>query len=256
MKTIFRNLRSDEVEVRPSEMKEDKVSLLLYQDARCAMNVLDDAVGQFNWQKDYYEARGQLFCKIGIKDSNTSEWVWKSDTGTESNIEADKGLASDAFKRAAVAWGIGRELYTAPKISVTLTDKDKFNGKLSQRFKVGKMNVEDGEITSLTIIDKLGKERFSYSKGNVQSLLYTESPSPSQADARPIQSSGMPNDEILSSFYNERKGDESINRKQLEAFFKFYSKPSDDDPSKSRIATWEHLDIGKLWDKWMKSAWS
>lgn len=253
MKTNFRNLRSDEVDVRPSEVKEDKVSLLLYQDARCAMNVLDDAVGQFNWQKEYYEAKGQLFCKVGIKDSDTSEWIWKSDTGSESNIEADKGLASDAFKRAAVAWGIGRELYTAPKITVSITDKDMFNGRLSQKFKVGKMTVEAGEITSLTILDKWDKERFTYTKGSVQTPQYTTSVSASPAKPTPSQTSTS-NDEILVLFCKEKREDKSIDRKQLVSFYNFYSKPSDEDSSKSRISTWEHLDIGKLWERWMRNA--
>lgn len=158
----FRSLRADEVEVRPAEARNGKTTLLLYQDARCGMNILDEALGTLGWQKEYYEAKGLLMCKIGIRSPTTGEWLWKSDTGSESNIEADKGLASDAFKRAAVSWGIGRELYTAPKIVVPLTDKDMFNGKLCQSFKVKEMSVDNGLITSLTIIDKWGHERFKW----------------------------------------------------------------------------------------------
>lgn len=158
----FRSLRADEVEVRPAEARNGKTTLLLYQDARCGMNILDEALGTLGWQKEYYEAKGLLMCKIGIRSPTTGEWLWKSDTGSESNIEADKGLASDAFKRAAVSWGIGRELYTAPKIVVQLTDKDMFNGKLCQSFKVKEMSVDNGVITSLTIIDKWGHERFKW----------------------------------------------------------------------------------------------
>lgn len=158
----FRNIRADEVELRPAEVRNGKTTLLAYQDARCGMNILDEAVGSFGWQKEYYEAKGLLMCKIGIRNPTTGEWLWKSDTGSESNIEADKGLASDAFKRAAVSWGIGRELYTTPKIVVPLTDKDMFNGKLCQSFKVKEMSVDNGVITSLTIIDKWGQERFKW----------------------------------------------------------------------------------------------
>ena len=158
----FRSLRADEVEVRPAEARNGKTTLLLYQDARCGMNILDEALGTLGWQKEYYEAKGLLMCKIGIRSPTTGEWLWKSDTGSESNIEADKGLASDAFKRAAVSWGIGRELYTAPKIVVQLTDKDMFNGKLCQSFKVKEMSVDNGVITSLTIIDKWEHERFKW----------------------------------------------------------------------------------------------
>lgn len=247
----FRNLRSNEVDVRPSEMKEDKVSLLLYQDARCAMNILDDAVGFMNWQKEYYEAKGQLFCRIGIKDAEAKEWVWKSDTGSESKIEADKGLASDAFKRAAVAWGIGRELYTAPKISITLTDKDMLNGKLCQKFKVGKMSVEDGEITSLTILDKWDNERFSYSKGDTQSLLYTESPSTSQANTKLVQNATMSNEEILKDFCSRKANDTSINPEKLSSFQRFYLRPDKKNPDKTIISCWDGcLDLEKMWGQW------
>jgi hypothetical protein len=80
-----------------------------YIDARQVSDLLDEVVGQSNWQVDYKEANGLLLAGIGILiDGN---WVWKWDTGSESNIEKDKGHVSDAFKRAAVQWGIGRFLY-------------------------------------------------------------------------------------------------------------------------------------------------
>ena len=71
--------------------------------------MLDDVVGPGNWATEYYQANGLLMCKVGILVDG--HWVWKSDTGSESNVEKDKGHASDAFKRACVAWGIGRFLY-------------------------------------------------------------------------------------------------------------------------------------------------
>lgn len=80
-----------------------------YIDSRDAQALLDRVCGAENWQDEYYQAGNLLFCKVGIKIEN--EWVWKSDTGSESNMEKDKGHASDAFKRACVKWGIGRFLY-------------------------------------------------------------------------------------------------------------------------------------------------
>ena len=115
----FRDLTSEEIEVRvQSVAKNDKgVILLLYKDARVDQNILDETVTPKHWQKDYYEANGILFCKVGINvgalTGTYDTWVWKSDCGSESNIEAQKGEASDAFKRACFNWGIGRELYTA-----------------------------------------------------------------------------------------------------------------------------------------------
>lgn len=80
-----------------------------YIDSRDVQNLLDDVVGIGNWQDDYKDVGGQMFAGIGIKCDN--EWVWKWDTGSESNIEKEKGQASDSFKRAGVKWGIGRFLY-------------------------------------------------------------------------------------------------------------------------------------------------
>ena len=123
---VFRSLRPDEVDVRPSQIKETggqtKVDLLLYQDARCGQNILDESVGTLNWQKKYEYVGSLLFCLIGIRNPETGEWIWKSDVGSESNVEKEKGLASDCFKRACVSWGIGRELYSTPKISIPCTD--------------------------------------------------------------------------------------------------------------------------------------
>ena len=80
-----------------------------YIDARDVQDILDDVCGQENWQVKYEEHKGNLFALIGILVNNT--WAWKSDCGTESAVEKQKGEASDAFKRAAVMWGVGRFLY-------------------------------------------------------------------------------------------------------------------------------------------------
>jgi len=59
-------------------------------------------------------------CIVSIWDADHSHWVSKEDTGTESNTEQQKGLASDSFKRACFNWGIGIELYDYPVIQVKL----------------------------------------------------------------------------------------------------------------------------------------
>lgn len=89
-----------------------------YIDARDVMKLLDEVCGAGNWQSDFKDIGGQTFAGIGIAVNWTptekSEWVWKWDTGSESNIEKEKGQASDSLKRAAVQWGIGRFLYDMP----------------------------------------------------------------------------------------------------------------------------------------------
>ncbi len=83
-----------------------------YVDARQVQDKLDDVVGPQNWRTRYEVLDGQLFCHLGIWDEDKREWVEKSDTGTESMAEKEKGQVSDAFKRAAVQWGVGRFLYS------------------------------------------------------------------------------------------------------------------------------------------------
>jgi len=83
-----------------------------YVDARQVQDKLDEVCGPNNWQTKYETINGQLFCHLGIWDDVKEEWTWKSDTGSESMAEKEKGLVSDAFKRAAVQWGVGRFLYS------------------------------------------------------------------------------------------------------------------------------------------------
>lgn len=155
MSIEFRPLRPEEVECRVGRCSENGVSLLLYKTARTDASVLDEVVGQERWQNRFHSIDDKkLFCDIGVKCGD--EWIWKSDTGTESNMEAQKGEASDAFKRAGFKWGIGRELYTAPFIWVPA---DKCNVKPGRNgkpqcyddFRVTEMEVEDGRIAKLTI---------------------------------------------------------------------------------------------------------
>ncbi len=86
-----------------------KCSVLAYIDARDVMDRLDQVAGPGNWQREYRDVKNNLFCGVGLLIDG--EWVYKWDCGSESNIEAEKGESSDAFKRAAVNWGIGRFLY-------------------------------------------------------------------------------------------------------------------------------------------------
>jgi hypothetical protein len=95
---------------RVQQMKFDKAQLVAYVDARDVQDLLDEAVGPENWQDKYEVIDDNLYCSIGINTEN-SGFIWKTDCGTESNIEKEKGQSSDAFKRAAVKWGVGRFLY-------------------------------------------------------------------------------------------------------------------------------------------------
>lgn len=82
---------------------------LAYIDARTVMDRLDTVCGPAGWQCKYVMEGAKTVCEIGIKCGD--EWVWKADGAGDSDVEAEKGALSDAFKRAAVRWGVGRYLY-------------------------------------------------------------------------------------------------------------------------------------------------
>ena len=163
----FRDLREDEIEVRVQSVKQNGLVLLLYKNARCDMNILDETVGAENWQREHYECKGNLFCKVGIlvADGDTiSRWVWKSDCGVESNTEAQKGEASDSFKRACFNWGLGRELYTSPFIWIpadkcNITEGRNGTKQCYDKFVVEKIKIENKKITGLAIINTTTNKR-------------------------------------------------------------------------------------------------
>jgi hypothetical protein len=163
----FRNLLAEEIECRVQQINEKGLVLLLYKNARCDMNILDETVGAENWQREHYECKGNLFCRVGIcctaqidmsgneGDVLSPSWVWKSDCGAESYTEKEKGEASDSFKRACVNWGIGRELYTAPFIWIPVNDKDgKPNYKVKSNRSNDKLSTNDKFIVEKIAITK------------------------------------------------------------------------------------------------------
>lgn len=155
----FRNLRPDEIEIRPTDTKtKGSALLLLFQNARSAMAILDETVGT-DWQCDYKEVNGNIYCGIAIKIDN--EWVWRWDCGSfnakDDEIQS-KADASDAFKRAAVRWQIGRELYYTPKVRIKCPDSFYWNGKLNMSFTVNDIAFEGNVCTKLIIVDKFGNE--------------------------------------------------------------------------------------------------
>lgn len=162
MELKFRTLTANEIDVRIAQVKESGLSLLLYKDARCDMNILDETVGPMNWSREHHEVKGNLHCKVSIYDADKGAWVSKSDCGTESNAEKEKGEASDSFKRACFNWGIGRELYTSPFIWVQAKDCNIKNNKCYDKFEVEKITYDSKKnIDGLAIINKTtGKRAF------------------------------------------------------------------------------------------------
>ena len=167
-KLEFRLLEKEEIECRVQQVMKDNSGciLLLYKTARTDYNLLDETIGAMNWQCDYKEIKGNLYCYISIYNKDLQQWITKSNCGVESNTEAEKGEASDSLKRAGFVWGIGRELYTAPFTYIRLTSEDFNNSKLKTSFKVKEIGYTNRTITKLVIEDNKGNIRFKF--GNVE----------------------------------------------------------------------------------------
>ena len=207
---MFRTLRADEIDCRIAQIKENGLSLLLYKDARCDQNILDEVVGPFHWKREH--TRDNRNCIVSIKDPESGEWISKEDTGTESNTEKEKGLASDSFKRACFNWGIGRELYTAPFVWISAKDCNikENRGKLAcyDRFTVKGIGYTDGVITGLQIKNQAtGKVCYSWGEINEEAPDKPEQPDDEPPEVKPIISDAPGNVETSNKLPDNAKND-------------------------------------------------
>lgn len=129
---------------------------LAYIDARDAMKRLDDVVGFENWSDEYSEtSSGRVICKLSVRING--EWITKSDGAGDTGTEGEKGAISDAFKRAAVKFGVGRYLYYLPTQWVDLE-----KGKIKNEMKLPSWAVPGGRgATNKEFMDCLRDNFFS-----------------------------------------------------------------------------------------------
>ena len=163
-------LRADQIDFRIQSInKGGYATILAYKDARADQQRLDEVCGALNWQREH--TRDNHNCIVSIWDDDKKQWVSKEDTGTESNTEKEKGLASDSFKRACFNWGIGRELYDYPLIQVKLnadeadlaaSPRPKATWKLKLKEWMWFSIFEDNELSYLGAKDQNGKLRFEW----------------------------------------------------------------------------------------------
>lgn len=198
-------MKPQDIEIRPAQIKDNKATLLLYQNARNTMDALDRNFGEFGWKIEYKDVAGQIYGRLSIQNPETGEWIYKEDTGDESNISAQKGQSSDILKRIAVRFGYGRELYSAPRIVV---EDDKYG---NTGYKVSKIEYNDNrEIIELHIVNRFGKPVFDWSE---------------KAQNKPVESvkeaSGtLPPLEALKAFCSEKKG--HVDQDKLMRFYNYY----------------------------------
>lgn len=250
MEIIFRYLRADEIEVRPahSDKESGKVNLLLYIDSRAVVNLLDETVGNLNWQSRFYEANGLVFGEISIYNDELKDWIGKSDTGSESNIEAEKGLVSDIYKRVLSRWGV-TELYSSPTIKV---DNDGYGNK---GYKVSEIDYNDNrEITHLVIVNRFGKEVYRMNNNHEAKQVEQKQPIPKQEVevAVPLTSNGSvvlagDNLAIQIKEYADKlvANNKDVNVYELTRFVKYYSKRINE-------GKWDgNFKFDELFNKWI-----
>ena len=271
IKIDMRNLRKDEIEVRVASTQNNVAQLLLYKTARTDAAILDETFGQFNWHCTYSEIKGNLFCTISVKDPNTNEWISKMDCGSESNIEKEKGEASDAFKRAGFKWGVGVELYSTPRIKIPIEESDMYNGRFCQTFSLKDIEISpDHKITSLSIQDRRGNVRYTYNAQQAQQYqpqLIQENaqdnterfdfdfsePVRVAATAQPKRKTRYTNDEFISRMSEEKQkylNDYNALNK-LKRFYDWWMAADTKYPNKTRVEAMNYFDFEQRIAEWL-----
>jgi hypothetical protein len=189
---------------KPNNQLGDKFQCVGFLDARQVRDILDEVVGTENWTCDFKEIKGNLYGGIAININGGKlngdypakpEWVWRWDCGTESRKDKDenekKGEASDAFKRAGVAWGIGAFLYDLGIVKVDVKDYK------------GKAKPADNKGNILWSMDELGEyifKQYPHLKPEVEKCT-KETPTPSL----PNNTKGSTAKDANKSIYNKDK---------------------------------------------------
>jgi len=214
----LRKLRAEEIEIRKAQTKDDKARYLLYMDSRCATDLLNEWVGNENWQMSFYEAAGLLFCKIQVWDAENQRWIERSDTGSESNIEKEKGKVSDAIKRTVSRFG-WTELYSAPTIW------------LPERYDyyVSDIKIDDNRKITRLVISSTQGVAFDWKLG--------------QKTTAPVTKDNVA---ALKDFCGKLKIEPEANIDELKKFYAYYN---------PKAAGWKgNFDIKQLWENWIKRA--
>lgn len=207
----IRLLEPSDIEVRAQQVTDKGAVLLLYKNARVDMAILDEKFGIFGWQREHLFKDGKNYCRVSIWDGENKQWVTKEDIGTESNTEKEKGEASDAFKRACVNIGIGRELYTAPFIWVPMAKDEIYKNEKSNRwqlspgvyFEVKRIAYDSKRsIKELEIVDQTSRVRFTFPKANsATGATSTPAPKPKKRITNEMLDDNVKQGKLLEMFY-------------------------------------------------------
>lgn len=233
MKKI-RTLKAEEIEVRPQSIKNGKANMLLYINSRAATDLLDECYGMANWNLEYKDVAGQIYGRLTIYDEETDRWVYREDTGSAGNIEAEKSLASDVVKRCIVRFGV-TELYSSPKIQI---DDDGYG---NMGYKVTEIEYDSNRnITHLVIANRFNKEVFRWDRNA------TEQPSQYKSKGyTQTQQNGKDNLTVLKEYCAQLTAN-GFDRSEVGKFYRFYEKKAND---------WRGaFQVDKLYSAWLQKS--
>lgn len=243
-KINFKPLATNQIEVRPTNTKfKGSANLLLYIDSRCAANILNDAVGEFNWQIEYKPINDKVYGRLSIWDNDKKQWVYKEDTGSESNIEAEKGQASDILKRCIARWGCDY-LYTAPDIKISCPDNYYFNDKMTMKFNVKEIEYTDKKISKLIIVDRFNNEVYNWTLNGTT----TQSKHPVQTvvedavEVATVVKTVVDKKQMLKEFVVNNHTEE--NETEIKRFYNYYL---------PKMEGWKgNINLTALFEKWLQ----
>lgn len=217
MKKI-RKLTAEDVEIKQAFKKDGYAKYLIYINSRAAQTLLDETYGMSNWNTEYKAVGNLIICRLSIYDEESQRWVVREETGSESNIEKEKAICSDALKRCISRFGV-IDLYSTP--NVYLPER---NDYFVKELEVN----EERKITHLVISSTLGIA-MDWTLG--------------QKVAEPVTKS---KEETLKDFCHQKKSEEGISRDELKKFWEYYN---------PKANTWKgNFDVEQLWKNWMKRA--
>ncbi len=219
MEVRIRQLRPEDVEVRVQSSKNGKTRLLLYITSRSVVTLLDEAVGCTNWCSDIVEVNGLSVVKIGIWDHEKNMFVYRADVGSESNIEKEKGLISDGYKRCLARWGL-IDLYTTPEIVVPEVQYEKY--------RVTRLEYKEGSraLSELTIVDSHNTVVFNWTLESGTTTKVFKMNNNTNPEPKPTTSTGITTEDELKAFFKEiknRAGSEwETVKPSITAFLNYY----------------------------------
>lgn len=230
-----RTLYANEIDVRVQSVRNGKANMLLYIDSRAATDLLDETYGMENWTMEYKDVAGQIYGRLSVYDGENRRWIYREDTGSESNVEAQKGLSSDILKRCLVRYGV-TELYSAPKI---VLDDDGYG---NTGYRVSHIAYNDKrEIVELTIANRFGKTVYNYPYPLEGQCVSSEPQNAVTAQPMTQEKDNQNNLAVLTNFCTEMKHTEGTDIANLTKFYNFY---------KDKANSFQRFDPRKQWEKW------